>query len=266
MHIHFSPDHQRARRSGAIGLAGRAVELEMAGIVLKSHHYDTTPVAVTVMEAGPGVAVYGGIALNEAVGGLNPAAVEACAKMGGKIVWMPTRSAAADFRRKGKSGGIEICTGGKPLSKVIEILKIIKANDMILATGHIAPEESHVLLEAAKSLKLEKMLVTHAGQHSLTHGMTVDQMKQFVRIGAYIEFCAYVMTPLESSMPPQSLADLMREIGPERCVFSTDFGQAFSPIAPEGFRTSMAVLLETGMSEKDVRIMVQDNPKKLLGV
>jgi predicted TIM-barrel fold metal-dependent hydrolase len=219
------------------------------------------------MEAEPEVNVFGGIALNTAVGGLNPVAVEACAKTGGKIVWMPTKSAAADLRRKKEEGGIEVVAADGDLRpEVLDILEIIKAYDLILATGHIAPEESLVLVEKARQMKISKVLITHAAQHHHTQGMTVDQVKQLAGLGAYVEYCAHAMTPLECGMSPQVFADMIREVGPKHCIFSTDFGQAFTPIAPEGFRMSMEVLLEVGMSEKDVSVMVKDNPRKLLGL
>ena len=267
MHIHVGPDHQKARRSGAIELARRARELEMGGILLKSHHYDTTPVAAATQEAEPEVNVFGGIALNEAVGGLNPAAVEACAKTGGKIVWMPTRSAAADLRRSGKQGGISMCaTDGHLRPSVLSIIEIIRDHDLILATGHIAPEESLIRVETAKRLKVNKVLITHAGQHFHNQGMTVDQVKRLVAMGAYVEYCVHAMTPLECGIAPRALGDMIREVGPENCVYTTDFGQTYTPIAPEGFRMGMAVLLEIGFSEEEVNVMVKDNPRKLLGL
>ena len=40
-----------------------------------------------------GAGVYGGIVLNSPVGGANPDAVEVAARLGGRVVWMPTVSA-----------------------------------------------------------------------------------------------------------------------------------------------------------------------------
>ena len=39
--------------------------------------------------------VFGGVALNQTVGGLNPYAVELALRMGGRMVWFPTLSSAA---------------------------------------------------------------------------------------------------------------------------------------------------------------------------
>src|SRR5262245_19212793 len=57
-------------------------------VVLKAHEGSTVERAVA---AGDGV--YGGIVLNSPVGGANPDAVEVAARLGGRVVWMPTVSA-----------------------------------------------------------------------------------------------------------------------------------------------------------------------------
>src|SRR3546814_17841203 len=41
------------------------------------------------------ISVYGGIALNHTVGGLNPYAVELALRMGGRVVWFPTLASPA---------------------------------------------------------------------------------------------------------------------------------------------------------------------------
>ena len=68
----------------------------MAAILLKSHVTLTADRAAIAEEVVPGIRVLGGLALNEPVGGLNPAAVEAAIRMGARQIWMPTMSAAND--------------------------------------------------------------------------------------------------------------------------------------------------------------------------
>ena len=62
----------------------------MAGFVLKSHYGSTAERAGVVRAAVPGVHVLGAIALNRAVGGINPLAVEIAAREGARTVWLPT--------------------------------------------------------------------------------------------------------------------------------------------------------------------------------
>jgi len=267
MHVHFGPDPMKERRADAIELVQQAKEMGMRGLVLKSHFYNTTPVAYSASRVVPGLEVMGGLTLDVTVGGLNPLAVEATARMGGKVIWMPTSSASAFRKMEGQSGGVSIChDDGSLRPEVYTILETIKLYDLVLATGHVSPDETITLVGEARQLGLNRILVTHASHFYHWYGMTVEQMQQLARMGAVIEHSAYVMNPLEFGMSPRDLADMIREIGPEHCVFSTDYGQAYSPIAPEGFRMGIAALLEQGLDEVEVGLMVKDNPARLLGL
>src|SRR5581483_2162250 len=78
-HMHISPDVVE-RKIDDITLARKFAELGMAGFVLKSHYGSTAERAAVVRAAVPGVKVLGAIALNRAVGGINPLAVEIAAR------------------------------------------------------------------------------------------------------------------------------------------------------------------------------------------
>ena len=93
MHVHFVPDSLLERRQDALRLAYSARELGMRAIVLKSREYNTAPVALLVSELVPEVQIFGSLTLDNEVGGLNPAAVLAAARMGAKVIWMPTFTA-----------------------------------------------------------------------------------------------------------------------------------------------------------------------------
>ena len=93
LHVHCQPDPENSLRMDGLDTARYAHEAEMAGFVLKSHYYLTTPVAKILMRAYPGLKVFGSITLNKEIGGLNPDAVESSALIGTKVIWMPTFSA-----------------------------------------------------------------------------------------------------------------------------------------------------------------------------
>ena len=267
IHVHFDPDARVERRSNAVELAQEAKNAGMRGLVLKSHEYPTHPVAYTVTQTVPGISLIGGVALNVEVGGLNPTAVEASANLGGRIVWMPTLSARADRQAKGLEGGIYLLDSqGRLIPEVYPILETIKQHDMVLATGHISTKESMTLVDEAKNLGIHHVVVTHATTMSFRTGMTVDDMKVLARKGAFIEHCVHVMMPLTYRLSPSELTDTIRSIGAEQCIISTNFGQAFHPSPPEGLRMGIATLLQAGMEEVEVGMMVKDNPSRLLGL
>ena len=267
IHVHFAPDPKVERRGSAIEIAEQAAEMGMQALVLKSHEYPTQPVAYTVSQIVPDITLIGGIALDYEVGGLNPAAIEATANMGGRVVWMPTYSAQADRQHKGLSGGIFLLDdNGKLLPEVYAILEVVKAYDMVLATGHISTPECMALVSEAKDLGINRVVVTHGTTSAFWTGMTPEDMKTMAGMGAYVEHCLHVMMPMTYRMPPQDLVEVIRTIGTENCIISTDFGQDFHPMPAEGLRMGIATLLKAGLDEVELGMLVKDNPARLLGL
>ncbi|MCE2404705.1 MAG: hypothetical protein J4F43_06070 [Dehalococcoidia bacterium] len=267
IHVHFAPDPRVERRTDALELARQAQAAGMGGLVLKSHEFPTQPVAYTVGRMVPGITLIGGVTLDIEVGGLNPAAVSASALMGGRVVWMPTYSARAHRRHRGLEGGIYILDeSGRMVPEMYPILDTVRQHDMVLATGHLSTEESIVLVDEARNLGIGRIVVTHASSMSFSTGMTVEDMVGLAKKGAFIEHCVHVMMPLTHRLDPAKLAQMIRTIDPERCIISTDFGQDYHPVAPEGLRMGIATLLQAGMDEVEVGMMVKDNPSRLLGL
>ncbi|NQW23620.1 MAG: hypothetical protein HQ475_09280 [SAR202 cluster bacterium] len=266
IHVHFSPDPKVERRAGAVEIALQARDMGMQGIVLKSHEYPTHPVAATTSELVPEINILGGIALDYEVGGLNSYAVEATAEMGGRVVWMPTFSAKADRETKGLEGGISLLDkSGALVPEIHPILETIKSHDMVLATGHISTAESMALVAEARNMGIQRVVVTHATTMSFWTGMTVEDMKELARMGAYIEHCLHVVMPTTHRLDPKDLAKTISAIGPERCILSTDFGQDFHPMPAEGMRMGIGTMLRSGMEEVEVGMLVKDNPSRLMG-
>ena len=266
IHVHFSPDPKVERRAGAVEIALQAKDLGMQGVVLKSHEYPTHPVAATTSDLVPEVTVLGGIALDLEVGGLNIHAVEATANMGGRIVWMPTYSARADREAKGLEGGISLLdNSGSLVPEIHPILEMIKAHDMVLATGHISTAESMAVVAEARNMGIQRVVVTHGTTMSFWTGMTVEDMKELAAMGAFIEHCMHVVMPTTHRLDPRELAETISAIGPEKCILSTDFGQDFHPMPAEGMRMGIATMLRSGMEEVEVGMLVKDNPSRLMG-
>ena len=267
IHVHIAPDPLVERRADTIDVARQAQEMGMQGLVLKSHQYPTHPVAYTVSQIIPQLTLIGGIALDVEVGGLNPMAVEATAQMGGRVVWMPTYSARADRETKGLSGGIYLLDDdGRLVPEVFAVLEVIKSHDMVLATGHISTAESMALIQEARNMGIHRLVVTHATTMTYWTGMTVEDMKALAGMGAYIEHCIHVMMPLTNRLTPTELVETITSIGAENCIVSTDFGQDYHPMPPEGMRMGIATLLQAGMEEVEVGMLVKDNPSRLLGI
>ena len=139
IHVHCGPDAGRTRHMDAVDVVSQAKDAGMKAIVLKSHDYITTPVAYSMSKIISGIGIFGGVVLNLDVGGLNLAAVDMAAKLGSKIIWMPTFTSENDMRKMNKpEKGISILKANGELEPAVpEILETIKANNLILASGHL---------------------------------------------------------------------------------------------------------------------------------
>lgn len=268
IHVHIPPDPNRKRRLNAYDVAMQAKEAGMRGVVIKSHDYITTPVAYTLSYLIEGIEIYGGLALDFEVGGLNPAAVEAAGKMQTHIVWMPTFSSRNDIKKHGREGeGIYILDqSGAVLPVVTDILQLIRKYDMTLATGHLSTPEILALLEEAKRVGVPRTIITHPMSLGFGPTASIDEQKSMVREGVFIEHCLIATMPTSDHLEPKKIAQAIREVGPEYCILSTDFGQIVNPPPVEGMRMFIEIMLSYGITEDEIVTMIKINPARALGL
>ena len=103
LHVHSYPD-RIPRSIDSIEVARLAKRHGLRALLFKNHFTQTASTAYLVRQAVPGIEVYGGVVLNSAVGGINPAAVESMARLAppfGRVVWMPTFDAENHRRKHG---------------------------------------------------------------------------------------------------------------------------------------------------------------------
>lgn len=246
----------------AMDVARHAYEAEMGGFVLKSHEYPTAPLTQALSRMYPGLAVIGSIALNHAVGGLNPEAVRVSAGLGARVVWMPTFAADHWLGARGRGPGIGLFDDAGALkSEVHEVLEVVGSHDMVLASGHVSPAEAIALFEAASARNVRRMIATHPGGVA-----RMDEQRRMASLGAYLEYTFLACTPSRGRTTPVEMAATLRELGLERCIVTSDFGQWMNPPPAEGMRMAIASLLDAGMKPDEVSVLVKANPAQLLGL
>ena len=263
LHIHTAPD-VTPRRADDIETARAALEAGMAAILIKSHDTLTADRATIAEKVVGGVRVLGGLALNEAVGGLNPVAVQFALSMGARQIWMPTRSAAHDLQLSGKPGGISILTGeGQIRPEVWAILELIRSADAILGTGHLALDEVMALVRAARQVGVRKVLITHP--EADVAWMPLEAQQEIAGEDVFFERCYLQAAPgLHPTTSIAVIAQNIRSIGVESTVLSTDMGQATSPPPTEGLRAYLAQLATKGFSRAQIERMAGQNAAYLL--
>ncbi len=268
MHVHHGPDARVERRADALQVARQAQEVGMRAIVLKSHEYPTAPLAYIVNQVIPNIAVFGSISLDLDVGGLNTYALETSAKLGAKVVWMPTLTSDNDMRKRNLAEkGITILDGeGKLFPVVVEILDIVKSYQMVLATGHLSVSEAFALVDEARSKGVSKMVITHPLSERLGAYLSLEEQSQMAEKGAFVEHCFNLTMPLAGRLNPMRIVEAVRAVGAEHCIMSTDFGQAHNPTPAEGMRMMIATMLRCGLTEKEMELVVKVNPAKLLSL
>lgn len=262
LHVHAGPD-VRARKLDAVALARAAKAAGMRALLLKSHHTITADVAQLVESVVGGIRVFGGVTLNEPVGGLNPEAVRAAIALGAKEIFMPTHSAANQRRHDGKTGGITILDDrGRLRDEVKPILDLVAQADVILGTCHLSPEEILALVREARRAGIRKLLVNHPELNSLA--IPLAMQKEMAAGGAFFERM-HLHGNSVTDLP--GLAAVTRAVGIERTVLVTDLGAAVYDLDPvQGMREFLEQMADQGFSQAEIDLMARRTPARLLGL
>lgn len=283
IHIHAGPSVANRRvDAGEMYLLAR--ENGYCGIVIKDHCFPSVMATnlISVRAAAADPAVFGCICLNNSVGGINVYAVDAACAMGAKIVFMPTVSARNHIEHHKKlvftgAGKLKLHEkeiyylddDGELKPEVNEVLEFLAEYypDVVLGTGHGSAAEIHKLIQRARQLGLTKILVNHPHYQS---DATVEDAVAWADMGALIELNSVVfddVVPADHHLPVSVAEELLRRVGYERIVIDSDLGQKAYMDPAEGLKKFAGVLMEQcGVTEEQLRVMMHDNPAKLLGL
>jgi hypothetical protein len=285
-HIHVDPDVIE-RRIDDVSLTARFAERGLAGFLLKSHYVSTAERATVVDGVAPdGVTVLGAIALNNAVGGLNPLAVEIAGREGARTVWMPTLDAVNetagrvdpapgaklpawarmqhDLRARGMDRPPVAVVGedGRPVEDLHLVLEVIASHGMQLATGHLARDEIFAVVDAAVEHGVQDIVITHPDFPS--QSLSIEDQRALAAKGALLERC-FVTFHTEKA-PWARMIEGIRATGVEHNVLSTDLGQRTNPPVEDGLALMADRMLDEGFTEDEVRMAAVTNTLRTAGV
>jgi hypothetical protein len=275
LHCHPYPD-LFPRLADDFDIAMAARDAGMKALMLKCHHENTVSRAYLVQRVVPEVKVFGGVVLNSYVGGINPAAVEAALRLGGKEVWMPTVDAGYHAQMHGGTGGYDNQAGGRSRDEGIwvtdgdgrlqpvvkEVLELVAEYKAILGTCHLSPKEIVALVKEARDVGVEKIVVTHP--FFKVPALDLDTLEELGRLGAMPEFGYCTVSPAWQYAAPEKIVEAVRRVGASRCLLVSDTGQRHNPMPSEALRAFAQTIFEKGVAENDIYAMIARNPYDLL--
>jgi Family of unknown function (DUF6282) len=270
LHVHAAPDITERLADDRDVVAGYAAR-GFTGCVLKAHYESTVGRAVAAGRDRP-LRVFGGIALNQHVGGVNPAAVAACLESGGRVVWMPTADAHTQ-----RTAGLPSLCGVRtdlpshsyaipPVDRTVaeavrSVCRMVAEADAVLATGHLSTDEAAWLVDTALALGVRRLLLTHPGY--TVPDMPAARAAELTARGALAEITAYQLLH-QPGCDAARLAAYAREVGLSRVVLSSDAGQPDSPPPPDALELLIDALAREGLDRGALRACASELPERLV--
>lgn len=274
MHVHSNPDI-RHRAYDDFELMEAGIRSGARAIVIKTHQGTTVDRAYLcnrhnelVHHGDNDFTMFGSITLNRQMGGINPSAVESGLKLGGKVVWLPTQSA-----RNGKiqldqpvDGCVDVLRDGKIVPELKDVFQLIKDFDVVLGTGHISPEESFRVVEAARDAGIRKIVITHPEWWLV--GMSLDDQIRIVKdYDVILEHC--FAQPMgggkyKSNLPAN--LDAIKACGYKNVMVSTDGGQVENPHWEIALAQYIGYLADHGIPQDEIHYMTHTIQAGLLSL
>jgi hypothetical protein len=267
VHAHFGPDSYD-RQWDAFEIAKIAHERGMRGLVFKNHWSESAGLAYLVRKYDdvPGLEVFGALALNATVGGINPQAVRYFAEVDGhyaKVVWMPTHDSELEVKYlKEARPYVMVSKNGVLLPAVLEVLDLIAQYKLTLATGHVEAKEMVQIVQEAKKRGIDRIIITHPGLGPQYTDPTIEQLQKVTALGGYAEV---VSAELRGKLKENTLK-MMKTIGAAHCIVSSDSGLMGSTAHADALVHAAQTLRESGFSEDELNLMFKANPAKALGL
>jgi hypothetical protein len=277
LHCHSGPSVM-PRRLNHVEAIREGEAAGLRAILFKDHYYSVTPVAELLKETMPGkVMLLTGVPLNNTTGGINPYAVEHGFKLGARLVWMPTFSAANHIRHSHRKQFLPtkekmlppraltvVDEHGALIDEVKTILDQIAAYDAVLSAGHLHISEIWPLFAEAKARGVTRLLVNHP---SFLIDASLSDMTELASMGAYLEHSCCMWAGVQGkNYTKEGLKALIDAGGVANTIIGSDLGQVGNPTPVEGLRYVIQMLIDLGYEDADIRRMIGGNAATLMGL
>lgn len=287
LHVHIGPEVLPRRFT-----VKTLVEEErgkIKGLGLKSHFYPTMPLIKSFPEGEnqeetqkQNPLLIGSLTLNNYIGGLNPDAIYASAKLSSRpiIVWFPTINAEQFLsssryeippewvgegftsRLSSTIKPVRVTTQENKLTpQALNAVKSIKNNNCILATGHISWKEAVVLVNKSLEVGVKKIIVTHPIYQKIDMPIII-QKKLAENKEVFIEQ-SYSMYAIDK-IPMDLIVKQIKAVNPKNCIITSDTGQQGNPSPSEALKRFVSLLQSQGVDQESIEEMGITNPSSLI--
>lgn len=272
LHVHCAPD-VIARIGTDDDVCAQYEAAGFSGFVVKGHHESTVGRAAA-LSRHTSMDVVGGIALNKAVGGVNPAAVLTALETGGRMVWFPTSDShtqveaalprLGDLDERLDASSLSIppieSEDGQVGRNASLILDLIAEHDAVLCTGHVSRAECRWLIDQGRRRNISRILLTHPSY--TVPGMAPNEIEELAGLGAHVEITAFQLWH-QPGMTIAKLRAVARAAG-SHLVLSSDAGQPDSPQPPVALHRLVDALQSEGLDPGWIDAAAGTIPRELV--
>ena len=270
-------DWQLAEDSKAAGLTA---------VVHRNHHSPTAERCAVVREH-TGFDVLGAILLNGTVGGVNPYAAELALRMGAVWVGFPSVSAAAYRARVGEFASSDLrdllLLGSSDLSLVDEsgsissdaheVLALASQHGVVVGLGYSTFDETKKLIAAGAAHSVPAMVLTNVTTTMALSLSQIDDLMDSPEVFVEVTTHSFDSSVAAHGRSGQSAGvdgalaaiEVIRRYGAERCVVSSDGGIVGAPPPRDLLAAGCSMLLEGGLTERELDLLIRENPRRLVG-
>jgi hypothetical protein len=279
IHCHSGPSVM-PRCLDHIDAVEEAASVGMRALLFKDHYYSATPITELLKGryAHLGVEMLSGVPLNNTSGGLNPYAVDHGLKLGARLVWMPTFSAANHIRNNHRKNMLATKEPMLPPSmltvvddkgvlkdEVKFILDQIAERDAVLSAGHLHISEIWPLFDEAKKRGVKRRLVQHP---TYTIGASLADIKELTNGGAFVEhsLCMFIDESRFKHWTGDELKEMITAGSVDQTILGSDLGQIKNPTPVTGFKSVIRLCISLGYTDEEIRKLTGDNAARLMGI
>ncbi|NIR51507.1 hypothetical protein GWO43_23280, partial [candidate division KSB1 bacterium] len=277
IHVHAAPSIF-PRWGDADDLVRLCDRYSMAGVVLKAHHGDTVALA-QILNKQYACQVSGGVVLNQFVGGLNPACVEAALHLGAKIIWLPTLHARNHRLQLGSLGSFHfqksgldpdlsreiaiLDESGNLLDPMKKILRLLTGEGLVLATGHVGKDEIFALHRYIVEHELDiNLLVNHV--FFTAPGLELEDLAHLHNDQTWFEISHLTYTEITRAASYDKVVSALKKHPEFKWVMVSDSGQTSNLKCPEALAQFASELRKRGVAEGELTQYLKENPRVLL--